>query len=61
MEAGFDVDLAIKTVNAILMADSGEMFATVDLAVIERKTGRAQIFKMGRLRHLSSTAIRCPC
>ncbi len=47
MEAGFDVDLAIKTVNAILMADSGEMFATVDLAVIDKGTGRAQIFKMG--------------
>ena len=47
MEAGFDVDLAIKTVNAILMVDSGEMFATVDLAIIDKETGRAQIFKMG--------------
>ncbi len=47
MEAGFDVDLAIKTVNAILMTDNSDMFATLDLAIIDRQTGRAQIFKMG--------------
>lgn len=48
MEAGFDVDIAMKTVNAILMTGrENDMFATVDLAVIDKETGRAQIFKMG--------------
>ncbi|MGN0659089.1 MAG: SpoIIE family protein phosphatase [Emergencia sp.] len=48
LQAGFDVDIAIKTVNAVLMAEnSREMFATLDLAIIDRETGRAQIFKMG--------------
>ncbi len=48
LEAGFDVDVAMKTVNAVLMAgSSGDMFATVDLAIIDKESGRAQIFKMG--------------
>lgn len=48
LEAGFDVDVAMKTVNAVLMAGSrGDMFATVDLAIIDKESGRAQIFKMG--------------
>ncbi|SCJ99499.1 Stage II sporulation protein E [uncultured Eubacterium sp.] len=48
LAAGFDVDIAMKTVNAILMTgNSAEMFATVDLAIIDKVTGRAQIFKMG--------------
>ncbi|WP_278565384.1 SpoIIE family protein phosphatase [Emergencia timonensis] len=48
LSAGFDVDIAMKTVNAILMTgNSAEMFATVDLAIIDKVTGRAQIFKMG--------------
>ncbi len=48
LEAGFDVDIAMKTVNAVLMAgQKGDMFATVDLAIINKETGRAQIFKMG--------------
>ncbi len=46
--AGFDVDLAIKTVNSILMTgNQSDMFATVDLAIINKENGRAQIFKMG--------------
>ena len=48
LEAGFDVDLAVKTVNGILMTESsGDMFATVDLAIIDQETGRTQIYKMG--------------
>lgn len=48
LEAGFDVDVAMKTVNGILMTGSrGDMFATVDLAILDKETGRAQIFKMG--------------
>ena len=48
LQAGFDVDLAMKTVNGILMTGSdGERFATVDLAIIDRAKGRAKIYKMG--------------
>ena len=48
LQAGFDVDLAMKTVNGILMAGSdGERFATVDLAIVDRAKGRAKIYKMG--------------
>ncbi len=48
LSAGFDVDVAIKTINAILMTGrKSDMFATVDLAIINKETGRAQIFKMG--------------
>lgn len=48
MEAGFDVDVAIKTVNSILMTGKqADMFATVDLAVINKENGRTHIFKMG--------------
>lgn len=48
LQAGFDVDLAMKTINGILMANNDEeRFATVDLAIIDRKKSRAKIFKMG--------------
>ncbi|MEY8367708.1 SpoIIE family protein phosphatase [Anaerovoracaceae bacterium 42-11] len=48
LTAGFDVDLAVKTVNGILMTEhAGDMFATVDLAIIDKVTGRTQIYKMG--------------
>ncbi|MBR3756623.1 MAG: SpoIIE family protein phosphatase [Firmicutes bacterium] len=48
LQAGFDVDLAMKTVNGILMTGSdGEGFATVDLAIIDRAKLRAKIYKMG--------------
>lgn len=48
LEAGFDVDLAMKTVNSILMTENqDEMFASVDLAIINKENRRAQIFKMG--------------
>lgn len=48
LKAGFDVDLALRTVNEILMAENdGEMFASLDLTVINRSNRRAHIFKMG--------------
>ena len=48
LQAGFDVDLAMKTVNGILMTgNEEERFATVDLAIIDRAKGRAKIYKMG--------------
>lgn len=48
LEAGFDVELAVKTVNSILITgNQSDMFATVDLAIINKETGRTQIFKMG--------------
>ena len=48
LRAGFDVDLAMKTINGILMSENqDERFATVDLALIDRAKGRAKIYKMG--------------
>ena len=48
LQAGFDVDLAMKTINGILMTgNQDDGFATVDLAIIDRKQRRAKIFKMG--------------
>lgn len=46
--AGFDVDIAVKTINSILMnGKSGEMFATVDLALINNANNHIKLFKMG--------------
>ena len=48
LDAGFDVDLAMKTINGIMLTKTqSEIFATVDLAIISHKTGRAKLFKMG--------------
>lgn len=48
LQAGFDVDLAMKTINGMLMAgNEEERFATVDLAIVDRAKGRAKIYKMG--------------
>lgn len=48
LQAGFDIDLAMKTINGILMTgNEDERFATVDLTIIDRLKGRAKIFKMG--------------
>lgn len=55
LEAGFDVDLALRTVNELLMAENdGEMFASLDMTVINKSNRRAHIFKMGA----SSTFIK---
>ncbi len=48
MQAGFDVDLALKIVNSILLVNSTEeIFSTVDLGLIDLNTGRVKLFKIG--------------
>lgn len=48
LDSGFGQDLAIKTVNSILILRSpGESFATVDLAVVNVYTGQADFIKIG--------------
>ncbi len=48
LESGFGQDLAIKTVNSILVLRSpGESFATVDLAVVNLYTAQANFVKIG--------------
>ncbi|QIB70310.1 SpoIIE family protein phosphatase [Aminipila butyrica] len=46
--SGFDVKLALKTVNNILLQQEGqEIFSTVDLALIDRMGGKLRLFKIG--------------
>lgn len=46
--SGFGQDLAIKTVNAILLLRKpDESFATVDITVVDLYTGRAEFVKIG--------------
>jgi len=48
IKAGFSEELAVKTVNSLLLLHSpGETFATVDMAVIDLYTGRLQWVKIG--------------
>lgn len=48
LESGFGQDLAIKTINSILVLRSpGESFATVDMVVINLVSGQADFVKIG--------------
>ncbi|HEY8346025.1 MAG TPA: SpoIIE family protein phosphatase [Symbiobacteriaceae bacterium] len=48
MQAGFSTEIAVNTVNSVLLLRSpDETFATVDLAVIDLTTGRAEFVKVG--------------
>lgn len=48
LESGFGEDLAIKTINSILVLRSpGESFATVDMAVINLYNGQIDFVKIG--------------
>jgi stage II sporulation protein E len=48
LEAGFSVDVAVNTVNSVLLLRSpDETFATVDLCVADLTTGRAEFVKVG--------------
>lgn len=48
MEAGFDMDITMRTINSILLVRSHEeMFATADLCVLDLVTGCADIVKIG--------------
>ena len=48
LKAGFEVELALKMINSILLLKSGdEIFSTVDMASINLYTGRVKFFKIG--------------
>lgn len=48
MEAGFDKDITIKTINSILLLKSSEeMFATMDLSILDAYTGKVEFVKIG--------------
>ncbi|SDF17063.1 stage II sporulation protein E [Sporolituus thermophilus] len=48
LAAGFDVDLAVKTVNSMLVLRSpDETFATIDMAIIDTYSGEAEFLKIG--------------
>ncbi len=48
LDAGFATDVAVKTVNSVLLLRSpDETFATVDLALLDLGTGRAEFVKVG--------------
>lgn len=48
ISSGFDVKLALKTINNILLQqENNEIFSTVDLALIDRMGGKLRVFKIG--------------
>lgn len=48
LEAGFDKELALKTINSILVLKStDEMSTTIDMSVIDLYRGRTQFIKIG--------------
>lgn len=48
LDAGYGLDAAVQTVNAALvLRDSGDLFATVDAAVVDLASGRAEFLKVG--------------
>jgi stage II sporulation protein E len=48
LEAGFDDEFAVKTVNLILLLrSSGETFATLDVVTVDLGTGDAEFIKVG--------------
>ena len=48
LESGFDRDLALKTLNSLLMLSSPEeSFATVDMVVVDLYSGRVEFVKIG--------------
>ncbi|TCO71357.1 stage II sporulation protein E [Marinisporobacter balticus] len=48
MEAGFKKDIAIKTINSILVSKSSEeTFSTMDLSMIDMYTGKVEFVKIG--------------
>ncbi|MEW6307447.1 MAG: stage II sporulation protein E [Bacillota bacterium] len=65
VEAGFDTDLAVRTVNAVLVLRSpDEIFATVDLALIDLRSGDVEFIKVGAapsyIRHDDDVSmVRC--
>lgn len=48
LAVGFDVDVAVKTVNSLLLLKTPEeSFATVDMAIIDTYSGDAEFLKVG--------------
>ncbi|WP_053955561.1 stage II sporulation protein E [Inediibacterium massiliense] len=48
MEAGFEKDIAIKTINSILVLKSSEeIFSTMDLSILDLYTGKIEFVKIG--------------
>ncbi|MDA3732782.1 SpoIIE family protein phosphatase [Niameybacter massiliensis] len=48
MESGFRKDLAVRMINsALILNDDDEVFSTVDVTLIDRKTGMAEFLKAG--------------
>lgn len=48
LEAGFDKELALKTINSVLvLKSSDEMLATIDMAVVDLYRGKTQFVKIG--------------
>lgn len=48
LEAGFDKELALKTINSILVLKStDEIFATIDMSIIDLFRGKTQFIKIG--------------
>ncbi|MDK2919448.1 MAG: stage sporulation protein [Candidatus Petromonas sp.] len=48
MEAGFNKDIALKTINSVLMSKSlDEAFSTIDLSIIDLYSARTEFIKIG--------------
>lgn len=48
LNAGFDVEVALRIINSILLLKSAdEIFSTVDMGLFNRRTGRIKLFKIG--------------
>ncbi|MEG1930449.1 MAG: SpoIIE family protein phosphatase [Anaerovorax sp.] len=48
LKVGFDIELALRTVNALLINNtSDEIFSTVDLGIFDGFTGKLQLYKIG--------------
>lgn len=48
IEAGFDVEIALRTLNSILLLKSEEeIFATIDIGIFSGESGRLRLYKIG--------------
>jgi len=48
LEAGVSVDMTLKMINTVmLMKDDEDSYATVDLVIIDKKSGTAKFYKIG--------------
>ncbi len=48
IEAGFDIEIALRTLNSILLLKSEEeIFSTIDIGIFNRNSGRFKLYKVG--------------